>query len=199
MRSAEPYLGIYATLAALKDTMLYDDSDLDDPPMDSISFQDKYSLHATRSSRSLYTPVIVDSAWNEDMLPVHIHLDPESHLEIPSVLQVLEVSATPLVMIDSGATAEFTNSQFIEKLGLTTRKKSHARPLYTIEGSKIKGGSVKYKVDVRLRAVRECAGCSRIHSHPWVKAWEYPPMNSVGGCGCRLGIRHNSSASVSNW
>lgn len=131
--------------------MFYDE-DLE-VPMPSTSFQ--YDPLPTQSSptppSSSYTPVpsIVD--WNEDMLPVCATINPESHLEISSLLQAQEVSANPLVMIDSGATAEFINQRLVDQLGLIPRKKIHPRPLYTVDGSKVKSGSVKNEVLVTLK------------------------------------------------
>lgn len=124
--------------------------DLDDPPMSPISFQSS-PLPTQSSPVPTYTPVLPSSLdWNEDMLPVSVQLDPESHLEIRATLQAQEVSAHPLVMIDSGATSTFINRRLVESLGLTLTKKTHPRPLFTVDGSQIKGGSVKFEVLVQL-------------------------------------------------
>ena len=66
----------YVSLSSLEDSMFYDDSDdLDDPTMDSIS-----SPVASPTPRIVDTPVL-PSEWDEDMLPVRVVLNPESHLE----------------------------------------------------------------------------------------------------------------------
>ena len=136
---------LYVSLSSLEDSMFYDDSDdLDDPAMDPIS-----SPVASPTPRIVDTPVL-PSEWDEDMLPVRVVLNPESHLEFKSSLRSSEISATPTVMIDSGATAEFINQRLVEALGLPLIKKTHPRPLYTVDGSKIKSGSVRHEVEIHL-------------------------------------------------
>ena len=129
--------------------MFYDDAeDLDDPPMSPISIP-LPTPPSTPKLRTLDTPVVARE-WNEDMLPVRVVLNPESHLEFKSSLRSSEISATPTVMIDSGATAEFINQRLVEALGLPLIKKTHPRPLYTVDGSKIKSGSVRHEVEIHL-------------------------------------------------
>ena len=85
--------------------MFYDalEDDLDDPPMSPISIP-LPTPPATPKLRTLDTPVVARK-WNEDMLPVRVVLNPESHLEFKSSLRSSQISASPIVMIDSGATA----------------------------------------------------------------------------------------------
>lgn len=129
--------------------MFYED--LDDSMLPTSFQDDLLPTQSSPSPSSSYTSVPRPVDWNEDMLPVRAIIDPESHLEITSLLQAQEVSANPLVMIDSGATAEFINHRLVEQLGLTPQKKTYPRPLYTVDGSKIKGGSVKNEVTITLK------------------------------------------------
>lgn len=122
---------------------LDDSDDLEDPAMPPTTSQDTSLLQTP------HTPVVA-SDWNDDMLPLRAYVHPESHLEIKSSIRSAEISANPTVMIDSGATSAFINTTLVRSLGLPLLLKSHSRHLYTVNGSKVKGGSVKHEVEVSL-------------------------------------------------
>ena len=92
---------------------------------------DNVILAATNESRR-YTP-----------------LDPSSHLVVPTKLRVSSVTAFPTAMIDSGATSNFINRQFVEDQGLDTVPKRFPRHPRAIDGCSL--GIVDKEVHGKLR------------------------------------------------
>jgi predicted aspartyl protease len=70
------------------------------------------------------------------MLPIHL-----------KTTDTLEEAATE-AMVDTGATGDFIDREFVERAKLPTRKLSESVPVYNVDGTPNEAGSIDRVVDV---------------------------------------------------
>lgn len=75
---------------------------------------------------------------------------PEEHLTLAMDLEQQHYQASVVGMIDSGATGNFIHPVIVSDFGFVTTPKQIIRPLHTVDGSPIQGGSVTHEVRLRL-------------------------------------------------
>ncbi|KAG8926697.1 hypothetical protein FRC01_008493 [Tulasnella sp. 417] len=90
-----------------------------------------------------------------------MHLDPSTHLIVPTELSTNQVTAFPTAMIDSGTTSEFINKDFVERNQLPTWRKEFPRYPAAIDGQSL--GTIDQEVQGQL-----CMGNHEEKVKPWM-------------------------------
>src|SRR5713101_2768245 len=59
--------------------------------------------------------------------------------------------AEAVALLDSGATENFININYVKKLGIPIRRLTHERRLFNVDGTPNKAGALKYYVDLTTK------------------------------------------------
>jgi hypothetical protein len=113
-----------------------------------------------------------------------------SHFKVRITLRGRNRSATVAAMVDSGATALFISKRFVKENKICTHPILHEIPLYNIDGSKNRAGSITRATRLRLKVgdteewrvflVTELGPEDVVLGLPWLRSAN-PSINWAGG------------------
>ena len=123
-------------------------------------------------------------AWVRAFCCNSVYITHYQSMRVPVSLRTSYSMADKKALVDSGATNNFINPRFAERMKLGTRKLPQARKIWNIDGSLNKGGLLTDYIDLEVQTknerklmrflVTDLGGEDIILGYPWLTMFEPP-------------------------
>src|ERR1700752_3275866 len=80
-----------------------------------------------------------------------VYMSARKSMTVRAFIHSVNKRAEVVALVDSGATENFMNLQYAKWLNLPIKQLPHARPLYNVNGTENKSGTLQYYTDLAIR------------------------------------------------